>query len=531
MNMYESENAPMSLKSNILLLASHDPERDPRCAWIANAAPPGMVIHQLGISRLSGGAPSCVCMPNGGMVWAYPRVEVDSEIGILQQLMGMKRHSTGFAEALSLFRSSSLPSAALARVLGMPQEHPRLQTMRWYLRHIANTTLNLVHHASALRGIDAVIACDLDTLLAGLILKDLYGIPVIYDAHEFWAEADVEQDELERQFWMALEQRLLPGVDYAQTVSASLASIMSEIYGTEFASLPNAEPLSRALPEESLRQPDAPAAEKCRFLFQGGFSKARGIDLLIKAWPGTVAGAVLELRGPDSPYKSEMIALAEATGLSGSRILFPAPVTEDALVGAAAAADVGLIPYTPAGTNYANCCPNKLSQYMAAGLPILANRTAFVASVLSDASCGSTVNFEDSNALVEAVNRLVLDVKARRELGLRAHAYFCSTFHWEKLSQDFYTRLQGLVDDRIPVQLAEGESPAIAFQEEPASQLEEDKSRALVFYGLCPKEMPRDAYYVQQSSLFWCSGRRLWRLLPLRARNYLSPSLKKLLNW
>jgi hypothetical protein len=54
------------------------------------------------------------------------------------------------------------------------------------------------------------------------------------------------------------------------------------------------------------------------------------------------------------------------------RVLFLEAIDESELVTAAAEFDVGLVPYTPTGLNYSNCCPNKLSQYMAAGLPILA---------------------------------------------------------------------------------------------------------------------------------------------------------------
>ena len=482
-----------AIERNVLLLVAHEPPRDPRCAWFAKAAPPGILIHQLGISRTPNDPPSSVRMPRKQMVWTYPRIETDTIIGMLQQLLSLGRHSVGLSELQSFFSAATMPDAGLALALKVRADHPRLPLIRNYLLHIVNTSLSMVHHATALHGIHAVIACDLDSLLAALVLKELYDIPVIYDAHEFWAEADVEQDEVERQFWMALERRLLPSVDHAQTVSSSLAAVMTEEYGIKFSCVPNAEPLGSALPREALRHPEDDATtEECHFLFQGGFAKARGLDLLIKAWPRTTPGAVLELRGPYNLYKSEMIRLAKSSGLLGTRILFPDAVSEGEMIQAAAAADVGLIPYTPTGANYSNCCPNKLSQYMAAGLPIMANRTAFVESIIAEASCGDVVDFEDGAALVDAIDRMTHNVKYRREMGLRAHEFFCRSFHWESVSRNFYSMLQVLVG---------GQEPAY---------LEQDKSGGLVFHGLWPK----GAKHFYRPPRVQEVARLIWRRIP-----------------
>ena len=81
------------------------------------------------------------------------------------------------------------------------------------------------------------------------------------------------------------------------------------------------------------------------FLYQGGFAEQRGVELLIDIWDKTDSNCILHLRGPASLFKDELAARASATGLLGTRILFPDPVRETELVEAAAAADVGLISY------------------------------------------------------------------------------------------------------------------------------------------------------------------------------------------
>jgi hypothetical protein len=67
--------------------------------------------------------------------------------------------------------------------------------------------------------------------------------------------------------------------------------------------------------------------------------------------------------------------LAGSLALGEERVSFPSAVSESELIATAAEADIGLIPYNSAYFIYRPCCPNKLSQYLAAGPPILSSHT------------------------------------------------------------------------------------------------------------------------------------------------------------
>ena len=491
---------------HVLLLVSHEPSRDPRCGWLAAHAPSGIQIHQLGISRVEGDRPMRELTGRGTVVWSYPRLRSDSEIGIVREWFASQQSISAVGELLAWYAASRLSKRALGIALGLSEQHARLRNFRWYLGYMLDMSLAILHHARALEGIHAVIATDLDTLAAAMLLKEAWGVPVIYDAHEFWPEADVDQSEEERTFWLKLEGRLLAGVDLAQTVSPGLANLMTRLYGTKFAVLPNAEPLSGGLVAPTPKHPSD--SRSCRFLFQGGFARARGIDLLISAWPMTHSDAILELRGPNNEYKAEMRVLAKHLNLLGSRILFPDPVPEDRLVEAAARSDVGLIPYTPTGTNYSNSCPNKLSQYMAAGLPILANRTSFVETIVRKAECGEVIDFRDTIGLVAAVDRITNSVVDRARWGQNGHTYFRKEFHWEAVSREFYESLTRLISNQ------------------PLSKMIESKGSLRPFHGLSPYPFikwfnPRDLRIKAMDQL-----RTVKRVL-LRVRAALSSPFRK----
>jgi glycosyltransferase involved in cell wall biosynthesis len=519
---------------NVLLIAAHDPVIDPRLAWIEEGAPVGICVHQLGVLPPGRTEPRADVLRRGTLVLAQERRRWDPELGttLLAQVAHSPAGMAGAQELLFIQRALELPEAAFCRLFGAPPEAERNAQFRWYLQYLLDTAASLVARATGMRGLHAIIATDLDTLAPALVLKGLFGVPVLYDAHEYWAEADVDSFEYEKQFWMDVERRLVVHADLRQTVSPGLAALMSAQYGVPFDMVPNCEPADRLAPaRDAGPRTDGP----CQFLFQGNFAAGRGIDLLIEAWAATDARAILQLRGPDNPFKTRMIELARATGLLDQRIFFPEAVRETELVAAAARADVGLIPYTPAGTNYRHCCPNKMSQYMAAGLPILANATSFVTAKVSEAGCGVVVDFARRELLVRAVDELCASAADRLALGQAGRAHFAHSYNWNAVGAGMYRRLADAMRPFTPEPLlvyapqAGGEK--LKATETPGSVLTRTVA-ALV--RMLASGSPRSEPHRNAMSTAWRKGApprsrsyrvavHVWRRLPHGLRRALQP--------
>ena len=79
--------------------------------------------------------------------------------------------------------------------------------------------------------------------------------------------------------------------------------------------------------------------------------------------------------------------------IAGQIGLLPGSGPEDMLVAAAAEADIGVIPYRPLIRNDRFACPNKLSQYLHAGLMVVTNDLPYVKSVIHDARRRFIVRF------------------------------------------------------------------------------------------------------------------------------------------
>lgn len=519
-------------KPRVLLLAAHEPPRDPRLDWIASGGRDRFVVHQLGISRVIDDQPREAGSDEKGWVRSYPRVTFRGDLNVISSTVFSLHESAAMRELSSLIAILSLDDRELMAILGSHNSQRVLQ-FRWYVKYLLQMTFSLASRAEHLSDIEAVIATDLDTLLAGIVLKERWGVPLIYDAHEFWPAANVEQEAFEYDFWVALEGRLVKYVDYAQTVSPGLAAHMASLYGVPFTCVPNAEPFRSGVTRVDSEMARAHGASACRFLFQGGFAPARGIDLLISAWPHTHPSAILVLRGPDGDYKQQMIDLALSLGLLGNRILFLPSVDESELVSGAVEFDVGLIPYTPTGLNYANCCPNKLSQYMAAGLPILASRTNFVHEVLLRSGAGVVVDFSEQSELIREIDRLTLHPGVRVAYARSAATFFQKEFHWEQVSKVFYAQLGELVlkpASPLSAPLGPQRLPSLfpeIFLPEPVVSEEETFANS----ALVTEEPPGndDSPASLWSSLLHVSFRvfrRFWILLPLGLRTRVRTELK-----
>lgn len=92
--------------------------------------------------------------------------------------------------------------------------------------------------------------------------------------------------------------------------------------------------------------------------------------------------------------------------------------------------DAGLIAY---GRGLGvDSLPNRLFEYMAAGLPIVAPAYAVeIARTVEAERCGVLVDFEDPAGIADAIVRLRRDPAATREMGRRAREAFLARYNWE----------------------------------------------------------------------------------------------------
>jgi glycosyltransferase involved in cell wall biosynthesis len=432
-----------------LLLVSHEPTQDPRIDWFSEGLAADFEVCEIGIYRrdVATIAPSFERLSP-----RRARVRIDGHRVRWDFVAPWRRPhdkaSLGLSTMERLFLISQLPARSLDRVIGAGAEED-LTNFLWRCDYFVKVNSSLMQASRRIGAFDVIVAADLETLPAAVALGEEYGVPIVYDAHEYWPHAFAEFSRSEIAFWSDLEKILLERVTLPLTVSPQLAAVMSKDYGYAFDCIPNCASLGseRAVDLEAALAAQAQRTDVI-FLVQGIFGLQRGFEKLINIWNRVDPQAKLWLRGPDSPEKTAIVELAKSKGLLDRGVFFPTPVGETELVAAARDADVGLVPYEPTSLNNRYCSPNKLSQYLAAGLPIICNELDFVKSVVVENGVGAAVDFRDEAALIRTINGYVRRRDSIPALSRMAQALFKTSFNWQVRSQRTYAAINKLVSTR-----------------------------------------------------------------------------------
>ncbi len=323
-------------------------------------------------------------------------------------------------------------------------------------------TSRAFEHALAQTRPHALHAHDSNALSAVGRVAARLGVPFVYDAHDLWTGREPHgRSRLYRwasnAYFHWVESRWIPRASVRITVSAPLARHLERAYGVPSFTLVQNYPELEAKPAGSARDiRDLPGAQEvppdgALVLYLGGLMAGRGIERLVDAM-GLLAmqypGVHLVLLG--GGVLAEPLRLqASAAGLADRIHVLP-PVPPSEVTGVAASADIGVAPIIASSLNNRYSLPNKLFQYMAAGIPVVAGAFPQLREVVEGSGAGLCVNMEEPSAVARAVATLLDDPARAREMGDRARRAVERRFNWQAAAQSLlaeYGRITGRVSE------------------------------------------------------------------------------------
>jgi glycosyltransferase involved in cell wall biosynthesis len=139
----------------------------------------------------------------------------------------------------------------------------------------------------------------------------------------------------------------------------------------------------------------------------------------------------LVMMGPGSPaYRERLEALAAGVG-AADRIRFLAPVPPTEIRRHAAGADVGVVMHRgDRYLSYRYALPNKLFDYLHAGLPVVVSDLPELAAVVVGDGVGATCDPTSPKSIADAIDRVTRDPALRAAVGRAAGRYT-----WERESE------------------------------------------------------------------------------------------------
>jgi glycosyltransferase involved in cell wall biosynthesis len=273
---------------------------------------------------------------------------------------------------------------------------------------------------------------DLWALPAATLVSKLRKIPLIYDAHEYYAGLEIfNRRKIRKAIWIQAEKACIPYLCGLITISEPLAQLYRDNYR-----LPCPVNVIRNLPARE--QPDRSKAvnivrrhDRKMLLYHGHFRPGRGLAAIIRAC-AQLNNIHLVLIGGGELEKSLRKMVSE--NQLDDFVDFIPYVETGRLISTAAQADIGIVLFEPTSVNYAHALPNKFFEYLMAGLPVLASNIDTLDYYVNKYHVGITVNPLDVNAIVTGIQQMLTDDRQLhkwRKNALKA----AEELNWDKESE------------------------------------------------------------------------------------------------
>lgn len=286
---------------------------------------------------------------------------------VLKEAMSLREH--GYSVRVLASREEGLPDTELKQ--GVEVVRIEIRSGRGEANGIAKVLRYLryyVQAARACRRVDVVQCNDLLTLPTALLLRLLRGraVRIIYDAHEYETETNWLKGWRQR-VAKIIERFLIRFADRVITVSESIADAYERDYGIRRPAIVlNAPPVATVGKTDLLREEMGIRRDTVIFLYQGGLSPNRGIEVLLEAFDGFEDDAALVFLG----YGPLVPLIVQKTG-TAANVYYHQAVPFERLLDYTASADFGLSLIENTCKSYNYCLPNKLFEYAMAGIPVV----------------------------------------------------------------------------------------------------------------------------------------------------------------
>lgn len=304
------------------------------------------------------------------------------------------------------------------------------------------TTRRVLAKARALDA-DVYHLHDPELLPAALVLK-IHGKCVIFDAHE-----DVPLQILGKEYlppftrqavsssFSALERLACSRLDAVITATPAIRDKFSRI-GVEARVVANFPLLEEFVP---VGKDETCAAEIC---YVGSISRIRGIFEVIEAIGLCVTDVRLNLVGAleDKDFKAQ---LAELPGWK--RVKTYGLLSRPEVGRVFARSIAGIVTFLPL-PNHIAAQPNKMFEYMSAGLAVIASDFPTWREIVEGAESGICVDPTEPRAIASAIDLIVANREVARRMGINGHRAVRERYSWRQQERELLGIYDGLGNNR-----------------------------------------------------------------------------------
>jgi glycosyltransferase involved in cell wall biosynthesis len=306
------------------------------------------------------------------------------------------------------------------QIRALPKAKNRLERMTRVIREMYRTAIR--------ENADIYHLHDPELIPVGLILK-LHGKRVIYDVHENYSQTLLSKEWIPPQFRPIITKMVvfeeLVGRKLFDGIVAATPSIAARFPTFKTITVQNFPFLNGSIIDSSV-----PYIQREKVVaYVGVISESRGVKEMVQAvalLPEQLE-VKLKLAGIFNPSNLE----DEVKSFSGwNRVDFIGWQFHKDIMTMLRNARIGLVVLHPS-PNHIQSQPNKLFEYMSAGIPVIASDFPLWRKIIEDAGCGLLVNPLDTRAIAEAIRWLLEHPSEAETMGKQGQKAVFEYYNWE----------------------------------------------------------------------------------------------------
>jgi len=257
------------------------------------------------------------------------------------------------------------------------------------------------------RPAELLVSNDLDTLLPNYLVHKVKRIPLVYDSHEYFTATPelVDRPKVQR-VWKWIEKKIVPGLRDCITVNASIANLFEQEYHVPFKVVRNIPKRTGTFIKPTRESLGLPVDKHILILQGSGINVQRGAEEAVEAMQYIDNVLLLIVGGGDVlPILKKMV---QELSLQ-SKVMFVPRQAPEKLAGYTANADIGLTIDKDTNINYRYSLPNKLFDYLYAGIPVLAAPLVEIKNIIQQYQIGEFIENHDPSHIAKTIENMLRD--------------------------------------------------------------------------------------------------------------------------
>lgn len=271
-----------------------------------------------------------------------------------------------------------------------------------------------------------LLANDLDTLVPNYIVSRMRNKMIFYDTHEYYTGVpELKDAPVKRKVWKFFEDRIFPKLKRVYTVNDSVKSLYEKEYGNAISVIRNV-PVSKPVHP---KQRPAHWTNKIILLMQGiGINRNRGGLELLEAMNYLPDRFYLVYIGDGNLW--DTIAAKRKEWHLEDKVEMISKLPPEELKAYTPLAHLGFSLDGFADVNFLFNLPNKIFDYIHAGIPVVATAIPEVKAILDQYQCGVCISSQEPKQIAEQIDQLIRD-KDRYEQLKRNAVLAAKELNWE----------------------------------------------------------------------------------------------------